>query len=67
MVELYEPSAPQCKSSVIDTLELLEACGSQAYHIENKGGLRRIDADGQKALLEAGLHPSIVFKWNEIL
>ena len=65
MVELYEPIARQCGSSVLKTLELLESCGLDAYYMATAGRLRPLDADGRRALVEARLPPDVFFfrKW----
>ena len=61
MVELYEPSARQCGSSTLETLDLLESCGFHAYRIAEIGDLAPLDGKSRAELIEARLYPNVFF------
>lgn len=61
MVELYEPTANQCGSSTLDTLDLLDSFGFSAFYMTNRKTLTPFDPSGRKRLSDGSLPPDVFF------
>jgi FkbM family methyltransferase len=61
MVELYEPGARQCGSSIWDSVALLEDCGFRAYQTTAEYGLAPLDKEFDRQPLRWGFFPDVFF------
>lgn len=61
MVELYEPLSQQCGASTLQTLDLLESYGFEAYCMTPEASLGRFDVETRQKLADGLLPPDVFF------